>query len=105
LGGLVPSGYSLEGHTPQILSAGAASGSSQVKVIVNLSSKVHALIEQEQVRQQLVTQPLEQAAAIMASNPAVEKASFIITPVMAGPFVKKVPNEPTRFVVVISIPE
>lgn len=105
LSGLLPSGYSLEGHTPQILSAGAASGSGQVRVVANLSSKSHALVETEQLRQQLSDQSFEQAAAILTGNPAVEKARFIVKPQLAGLLLKKVPSDSKRFTVVATIPE
>ncbi len=42
---LVPSGYSLADHEPQILSAGAVAGTNKVLVKLNLSSQAHAIIE------------------------------------------------------------
>lgn len=105
LSGLVPTGYSLEGHLPQILSAAAASGSSQVKVTVNLSSKVHALVETEQLRTQLQSQSLDQAKTIVGNNPAVEKASFGVSPSIAQALIKKVPNNASRFRITVDVVE
>ncbi len=103
LSGLLPEGYSLEGHTPQILSAGETSGSSQVIVTVNLSSKAHALVEVEQLRQQLASKSLADAAALLASKPSVEKASFVVLPQLAGSLVKTVPTDVSRFDIELSI--
>ncbi|MBP7875823.1 hypothetical protein KA012_02395 [Candidatus Woesebacteria bacterium] len=103
LSGLLPEGYSLEGHTPQILSAGETSGSSQVIVTVNLSSKAHALIEVEQLREQLASKSLTDAAALLASKPSVEKASFIVLPQLARSLVKTVPTDASRFDIELSI--
>jgi len=105
LSSLVPSGFSLEGHTPQILSAGTASGSSQVRVSVNLSSKAHALIEVEQLKQAIANQTLERAAQVVESNGAVAKARFMVSPNIARLIIKKVPAADNRLSVEIEIAE
>lgn len=105
LSGSVPPGYSLDGHTPQILSAGTASGSSQVTLSVNLSSKAHALVETEQLRTQLASQPLEQATSSMQGDPAIESVTFFVIPSLAKGLVTAVPSDERRFRITLDIGE
>lgn len=101
----VPPGYSLDGHTPQILSAGTASGSSQVTLNVNLSSKAHALVETDQLRTQLASKSLEQATTSLTGDPAVASVTFVVIPSLAKGLVNSVPSDERRFRITLDIGE
>lgn len=77
---LVPEGYSIEQAQPQVLSAPTASSSGDIVVDANISVEAVAIINEQELANQLAGAPLSVARQQLQTNSAIASANIIFSP-------------------------
>lgn len=104
----VPEGYELAGEDPQILSAPdetkSASGSAKAvttALLVSITTDAFPVLQTDNLAQQIVGKPLDQAQQLLREADTIADASITITPAIAQPLVKTLPKDQKRITVIL----
>lgn len=99
----VPEGYSLIDKDPEILSfpKEEASGSAQVVLSANVSTKALPSFDAEAAKTALVNLPFEAISGKLTERPYIKSAQYKIKPPLARLFVSKVPSDLKRIEITI----